>query len=291
MYIYDGLKNYLATNNLNISDLTTKLNISSRTLAKINKNEKIANVVLKKIALYFDCNITDLYSYIPDNPTLRILKRELDDILESSILATFKIEFIYNSLLLSNIHVTRELIEDIIKHNTIIEKDISISTIYEINNFSKAIDYCIEVAEQPLTEEVIFNLHSILLINLIPYYEVGQYRKRELNVKFSCSLADNIEKDIAMLIKKYNSLKTIKIKDIAIFHYYFEGIHPFTDGNSRLGQLIAFKECLNYNLNPIIIKSEDKNNYYSVFQNWHLNPQGFIEYFQNCQVDIDKLKN
>jgi Fic family protein len=125
----------------------------------------------------------------------------------------------------------------------------------------------LEIADEPLSEEHIKRFHYLLKINTTDYkkswFKVGDYKlKPNIVGGIETSLPSQVPTDIKNLIATYNSKKVITIHDIIDFHFHFEKIHPFQDGNGRVGRLIMFKECLSSGIIPFIIEDEHKFFYY-----------------------------
>lgn len=135
--------------------------------------------------------------------------------------------------------------------------------IIETFNHFRATDYCIDIAEEPLSEDIIKHIHYLLKIGTkdetLSWFKIGDYKLRPNFVGgIETTAPKNVGTDIKALLSAYLKKKTMTLKDLIDFHYRFELIHPFQDGNGRVGRLIAFKECLKNNLMPFII--EDRKN-------------------------------
>ena len=143
----------------------------------------------------------------------------------------------------------------------------SVDDILETANHFKLVDYMLDVADEELTEEIIKEFHKILKEGTMDsrkdWFNVGEYKKlaNEAGTMLTSS-PKQTPKDMQKLMEWYNSLTEITIKDIIEFHARFEKIHPFQDGNGRVGRIIAFKECLKNNIVPFIILDKDKLFYY-----------------------------
>ena len=138
----------------------------------------------------------------------------------------------------------------------------------------------LDVAEEKLTEEMIKEFHKILKEGTSDsrkeWFNVGEYKKLANEAgNMQTSLPKNVAKDMAKLMEWYNSLEKITIKEIIEFHFRFERIHPFQDGNGRVGRIIAFKECLKNNIVPFIILDKDKLFYYRGLKEYK-NEKGFL---------------
>ena len=274
MYSYKPLDDKLNKLGLTKSDLTTKLGISSRTIAKIAKKEKIANHVLTKVADFLGCKPTDLYTYVCDNHILQLLRDEKKSKISGGLYHELQVRMTYNSNYIEGSKLSEEQTRLIFETRTIDVGDgVPIDDIIETSNHFRAIDYVLDIALEPLSEEIIKHLHLLLKQgtkdSTLDWFAVGDY-KRKSNVvggKQTCRPSE-VPKAMNKLIKNYLSKETITIDDIIELHADFEYIHPFQDGNGRVGRLIALKECLKSNIVPFIIEDSKKSFYYRGLSNW-----------------------
>ncbi|EJP23015.1 Fic/DOC family protein [Peptostreptococcaceae bacterium AS15] len=268
MYDYSGLYKQLKEKNLNKSDLTQKLNISSRTIAKISRGEKVSKTVLTKISNYFSCSNEDIYKIISDNVILQRLREEKNHKVSGGLYHELQIRMTYNSNHIEGSRLSEEQTRNIFETNTIDVGDgIDVDDIIETVNHFRAIDYCIDIAEELLTEEIIKKLHFLLKNSTkderLSWFKVGEYKASPNVVGGKTTTAPkDVPKSMSELLRDYNKKKDISFEDIISFHYKFEKIHPFQDGNGRVGRLIAFKECLKNNIIPFIIEDAKKYFYY-----------------------------
>jgi fic family protein len=268
MYDYTGLYRQLKEKNLNKSDLIHILNISSRTIAKISRGEKVSKTVLTKISEYFSCSYEDIYKLIYDNVILQRLREEKNHKISGGLYHELQIRMTYNSNHIEGSRLSEEQTRNIFETNTITAGDaIYVDDIIETVNHFRAIDYCIDIAEEILTEEIIKKLHFILKSSTkdesLSWFKVGEYKESPNVVGGKETTAPkDVQKSMAELLRGYNKKKDIGFEDIVSFHYSFEKIHPFQDGNGRVGRLIAFKECLRHNIIPFIIEDVKKYFYY-----------------------------
>lgn len=275
MYFYNKLEKLLKEKGLVKSDLTSKVGVSSRTIAKISKNEKIANNVLLKIANFLNCNIQDLFTIKYDNQILQILKEEKNYKISGGLYHELQIRMTYNSNHMEGSKLSEDETRLIFETRTINSDSVTnVDDIIETNNHFKAINYVIDVALDDLTEDIIKNLHKILKQgskdSFLDWFNVGDYKSRPNMINGELTTdPENVSKEIKSLLKRYNSKKKIEIEDIVSFHAEFEHIHPFQDGNGRVGRLIILKECLKHNIIPFIIEDEKKLFYYRGLSNWN----------------------
>nr|WP_298579435.1 Fic family protein [uncultured Olegusella sp.] len=281
MYNYDGLNKKLKERNLKKSDLTSVLRISSRTLAKISKGEKLADSVMSKLCNYFSCSKDDLCRIVSDNPILQILREEKEHKISGGLYHELQIRLTYNSNHIEGSKLSEDQTRRIFETNTLdAEENLPVNDIIETVNHFRAIDYCIDRAEDPLSEDIIKHLHYLLKSRTkdetLSWFKVGEYKLRPNVVGgIETTAPKNVRTDIKALLSAYLKKETLTFKDIIDFHYQFERIHPFQDGNGRVGRLIAFKECLKNNLVPFIIEDQKKYYYYRGLKEYSNEP-GFL---------------
>ena len=275
MYSYKPLENKLKEIGLTKSDLTAKLGISSKTIAKISKGEKIANNVLVKIADFLHCNSSDLFRFVCDNHILQILREEKEAKISGGLYHELQVRMTYNSNHIEGSKLTEDQTRLIFETRTIDVGDgIPVDDIIETSNHFRAIDYVIDKALEPLSEDIIKYLHLLLKQGTkdssLEWFAVGDYKKRANTVggRETCKPSE-VQKAMNKLVADFNSKNKISIDDIIEFHAGFEYIHPFQDGNGRVGRLIALKECLRFNIIPFIIEDSKKSFYYRGLANWN----------------------
>ena len=183
MYSYKKLEDKLHKIGLSKSDLTNKLNISSRTISKMKKGEKIANHVLSKIAIFLNCSIDELVDTVYENHILQILKEEKQIKLHGGLYHELQVRMTYNSNHIEGSKLSEQQTRLIFETRTIDCSDIIlIDDIIETNNHFKAINYVIDVALEPISEEIIKHLHFILKQGTkdseLDWFNVGEYKKK-----------------------------------------------------------------------------------------------------------------
>ncbi len=274
MFNYGKLELLLKKRGITKSELGRRLGISSRTIAKIARGEKLSHIITEKISRYFDCEIEDLFDLSANNQLLKTLREEKDARISGGIYHELQIRMTYNSNHMEGSILTEAQTRMIFETNTIdIGDGIPVDDILETVHHFRAIDYCIDIAEQPLSEEIIKHLHFILKNatkdSTLAWFAVGNYKKRPnmINGKETTPPAE-VHKKMKKLLTGYLKKKTIQYEDIIAFHAQFEQIHPFQDGNGRVGRLIAFKECLKHGIVPFIIEDNKKSFYYRGLSNW-----------------------
>ena len=275
MIDYTALLSKLMEKGLTKSSLTTELGVSSRTVAKISKGEKIADHVLKKIAAYFSCEQEELYAVVSDNALLQRLRDEKSIRMNGGIYHELQIRMTYNSNHIEGSRLSEDQTRMIFETNTVDAEDgIPVDDIIETVNHFRAIDYVIDVAEEPLTEQHIKDLHRLLKQSTkdstLAWFRVGDYKMRPNVVGGRETTKPNdVPAKMQTLLVAYESKSGIDINDTIDFHYEFERIHPFQDGNGRVGRLIALKECLRFGIVPFIIEDTKKMYYYRGLAEWN----------------------
>ena len=278
MTSYDGLLRKLEEKGLTKTDLTEKLGISSRTVAKISRGEKIADHVLKKIADFLGCTAEELCRSVSDNALLQTLRDEKSIRMSGGLYHELQVRMTYNSNHIEGSKLSEDQTRLIFETNTVdVGEGIPVDDIIETVNHFRAIDYVIDVAEEPLTESIIKELHRILKQSTkdstLSWFAVGDYKKRP-NVVGGRETAKPKDVPVRMkaLLDDYAALPTVTVNDIIRFHCNFERIHPFQDGNGRVGRLVALKECLRYGIVPFIIEDSKKMFYYRGLSEWEQEP-------------------
>ncbi len=206
---------------------------------------------------------------------LTILKREKETGLKGGIYHKIQIDLTYNSNHIEGSKLTHDQTRFIFETKTlgITKKAVKVDDIVETVNHFRCIDLIIEGAHTKLTESFIKQLHFILKSGTTDsqksWFRVGDYKILENEVGgVETTKPAEVAAAIKALLKEYNSKSKITFDDILDFHVRFEAIHPFQDGNGRVGRLIMFKECLKHNIVPFIITEELKIFYYRGLANW-----------------------
>lgn len=295
MTSYDGLLRKLEEKGLTKTDLTEKLGISSRTVAKISRGEKIADHVLKKIADFLGCTAEELCRLVSDNALLQTLRDEKSIRMSGGLYHELQVRMTYNSNHIEGSKLSEDQTRLIFETNTVdVGEGIPVDDIIETVNHFRAIDYVIDVAEEPLTESIIKELHRILKQSTkdstLSWFAVGDYKKRP-NVVGGRETAKPKDVPVRMkaLLDDYAALPAVTVNDIIRFHYSFERIHPFQDGNGRVGRLVALKECLRYGIVPFIIEDSKKMFYYRGLSEWEQEPGYLMDTCLDGQDTFRKL--
>ena len=259
----------------------------------MSRGEKIADHVLKRIADYFSCSVTELCAEKTDNLILQTLRDEKDAKISGGLYHELQVRMTYNSNHIEGSKLSEDQTRMIFETRTINAGDgVPVDDIIETVNHFRAIDYVIDVAEDELTEEIIKDLHRILKQGTadaaLSWFAVGDYKKRA-NVVGGRETAKpkDVPARMKALLSSYSAADVITVDDIIAFHHDFESIHPFQDGNGRVGRLIALKECLHYDIVPFIIEDAKKAFYYRGLAEWE-NEKGYL--IDTCLDGQDTFK-
>ena len=274
MLSYDGLYEQLRKKRITKTDLTGQLGISSRTIAKIAKGEKLSQRTLQRIADFLECDADVLCREKSDNAILQILRDEKEAGISGGLYHELQVRMTYNSNHIEGSKLTEDQTRMIFETNTVDVGDgIPVDDVLETVHHFRAIDYVIDIAEDELTEEIIKHLHYILKHDTkdstLAWFAVGDYKKRANVVGGrETSKPKDVPARMKSLLAEYNARSTVTVEDVIAFHAEFEYIHPFQDGNGRVGRLISLKECLRYNIIPFIIEDGKKHFYYRGLSEW-----------------------
>jgi Fic family protein len=216
------------------------------------------------------------------NKILNVLKEEKDAHIKGGLYHKVQVNLTFNSNHIEGNKLTEDQTRFIFETNTlsISDKIVNVDNIIETTNHFKCIDFVIDIAKKPLSENIIKELHKILKTGTSQanqkWFRVGDYKLKpnEVGGEETCPPKDVANK-IKSLIEEYNAKTKKELKDIVDFHQRFEKIHPFQDGNGRVGRLIIFKECLSNNIVPFIIDEEFKWFYYRGLREWN-SETGFL---------------
>ena len=227
---------------------------------------------------------------------LQVLRREDRLRTKGGIYHKVQVELTYNSNHIEGSRLTEDQTRYIFETKTVgaLKKyeGIRVDDIVETANHFRCIDYIIEHANRRLSERMIKQLHFILKNgtsdSLEDWFAVGDYKKMSNEVGGQETTApEDVPTAMKKLLKKYRSRKVLDLHDLLNFHYEFERIHPFQDGNGRVGRLILFKECLRLNIVPFIIDEDLKMFYYRGLKEWPHEP-GYLT--DTCLAAQDKFR-
>lgn len=205
-----------------------------------------------------------------------------------------QIDLTYNSNHMEGSRLTHEQTRYIFETNTIgVEKEaLSVDDVIETANHFRCVDKIIEEAKAPLTEKFIKTLHFLLKCGTSDsrkdWFAIGDYKKRPNEVGGrETALPEEVAKEMKTLLSDYRQKKEITLDDLLDFHVKFERIHPFQDGNGRVGRLLLFKECLKHHIVPFIIEDRLKFYYYRGLSEWD-KEKGYLT--DTCLMAQDQYK-
>ena len=225
---------------------------------------------------------------------LDILQEEKTSKYSGGIYHKTQIDLTYNSNHIEGSRLTHEQTRFIFETNTIgVENEVlNVDDVIETVNHFRCIDMIIDNAKANLTEKFIKELHLALKTGTSDsrkdWFAVGDYKKLPNEVGgVETTLPEEVAVKMKELLEKYNAKGNKTLGDILEFHVAFEGIHPFQDGNGRVGRLIMFKECLKHNIVPFIIEDNLKLFYYRGLKEWN-KEKGFLT--DTCLTAQDRYK-
>ena len=202
-----------------------------------------------------------------------------------------QINLAYNSNRIEGSKLTEEQTRYIFETRTIGFKDqeaVPVDDIIETSNHFVAFDSMLETLDDPLDATIIKKFHSILKMGTgdarKPWFGVGEWKQLPNEVGgIATSLPQNVATDIETLNEWYHGLAQRNFEDIVAYHYRFERIHPFQDGNGRVGRLILFRECLKQNVVPFIIDESHKQFYYRGLAEFERIPDNLLDTCRSAQ--------
>ena len=274
----DKIKLYRENKKMTQNEIANILDVSPATVSKYESGALEPNIEsLKRLAELFEISIDELLNDEEDKfdiskiNVLDILREQKEMNLKGNLYYKTQVSFAYNTNHIEGSTLTEDQTRYIFETNTILFEGDTIAKvddILETANHFKLVDYMLDVADKKLTEKLIKEFHKILKEGTsdsrVKWFNVGEYKQRANTIGsgIKTTSPNNVEKDMSKLMDWYNSLKQVTIKEIIEFHHRFESIHPFQDGNGRIGRIIMFKECLKNNIIPFIILDKDKIFYY-----------------------------
>ena len=230
------------------------------------------------------------------SPLLKALREEKESRLRGGIYHRTMIDMTYSSNHIEGSKLTHEMTRMIFETHTLgVEagQTINVDDILETVNHFRCMDFIIDHAEERLSEPMIRLLHRMLKTGTSDaekdWFRIGEYKLLANEVGgISTSDPKDVGRDMRELLRDYRSIKEVRVEDIIAFHQRFECIHPFQDGNGRVGRLIMFKECLGHGIVPFIITDELRLFYYRGLREWD-NTHGYL--LDTCLTAQDFYKN
>ena len=276
MKVGNKIKEYRGLNKMTQKDIAEILGVEPATISKYEAGTIEPSIEsLKRLAETFNVTVDELIKDeekfdVSKINVLEVLREQKEMGLKGNLYHNKQIMFSYNTNHIEGSKLTEEQTRYIFETNTILFEGgtvASVDDILETANHFKLVDYMLDIADQNLTEDIIKKFHKILKEGTMDsrkeWFNVGDYKKLANEAgNMKTSSPKQTPKDMQKLMEWYNSLPEVTIKEIIEFHARFEKIHPFQDGNGRVGRIIAFKECLKNNIIPFIILDKDKLYYY-----------------------------
>ena len=263
---------------ISVTEFAEKFGISERTARNYCAMGKIEGAALigKTWSIPADAPLPSRKSrQRTTTPLLAALRREREAGMKGGIYHRTQIDLTYNSNHIEGSRLTHDQTRFIYETNTIgVEgESLRIDDIIETTNHFRCIDMVIDRAEERLTENLIKELHLRLKAgtsdSLKSWFRVGEYKHLPNEVGGNeTTPPEEVHQEMCYLLREYNAIKDKSFEDILDLHYRFEMIHPFQDGNGRVGRLIMFKECLANGIVPFIITDELKMFYYRGLREW-----------------------
>ena len=284
----EKIKAYRESKKMTQKDIAEILEVEPGTISKYESGIIEPNIEsIKRLAETFGITIDELLKDedekfdISKIDILECLKEQKEMGLKGNLYHNTQVIFAYNTNHIEGSKLTEDQTRYIFETNTILfegQTVASVDDILETANHFKLVDYMLEVADKKLSEEMIKKFHKILKEGTSDsrkdWFAVGDYKKLPNEVGgLKTTDPKYVERDMKKLLEWYESLKKVTIYEIIEFHAKFEKIHPFQDGNGRIGRIIAFKECLKNNIVPFIILDKDKLFYYRGLNQYQTNKE------------------
>ena len=283
---------------LSVAEIAKKWDVSERSVRNYCANGRVPGAFLTRKMWNIPENAPkpERSNKKKEKPTtlLDILQNEKANKYSGGIYHKTQIDLTYNSNHMEGCRLTHNQTRYIFETNTIgIEKEVlNVDDVIETANHFRCIDMIIDRAKLSLTEKIIKELHLILKNGTSDSrkdcFAVGNYKKLPNEVGgMETALPEEVANKMKKLLSEYNNKEEKNFEDILDFHVKFEHIHPFQDGNGRVGRLIMFKEYLKYNIVPFIIEDNLQMFYYRGLKEWD-NEKGYLT--DTCMTAQDRYK-
>lgn len=281
---------------ISVKQFAEKFNVSELTARNYCASGKIdgAYLVGKSWNIPADAVLPSRIKTSKTSPLLAALQEQKDSKIKGSIYHRVQIDFTYNSNHIEGSRLTHDQSRYIFETNTIgiTDEAVNVDDIIETANHFRCIDLFIELTGAMLTESFIKQLHLMLKSGTSDsrkaWFAMGDYKRLPNEVGgVETAAPSDVHRQVRDLLREYNSIKKYSLDDIIDFHQRFEAIHPFQDGNGRVGRLIMFKECLSAGIVPFIITDDLKMLYYRGLREWP-RVQGFL--LDTCLTAQDHFK-
>lgn len=290
------LKQKLKSINMTLGELQKRLGVSSRTMAKFAHNEPVSLTLLDKICNELDCGLDEIVTLGKTaSKLLQMIIEEKNMQLSNGLYHEIQILFSYNSNRIEGSKLSLDETRFIYETHTVEGKANTDDIIETVNHF-RCFDYMIDTVMQPLTEDLIKEFHRILKTGTSDsaktWFNVGDYKlKANVVGGMETCKPQNVHAEMEALIANYRSKRKIRLTEIAELHYNFEKIHPFQDGNGRVGRLVMFRECLKNKVTPFIVDEEHKFYYYRGLKEFAKESGFLLGTFESLQDDFRVLLN
>ncbi len=282
---------------VSVAKMAEKWGLSERSVRNYCANGRIADTKLIGKTWYIPENAQkpERVNKKKDTPSLlQILREQKAAKMTGGIYHKVQIDLTYNSNHMEGSRLTHDQTRYIFETNTIgfENESVNVDDVIETSNHFRCIDMVIDQAGNALSEKFIKELHFVLKTGTSDsrkdWFAVGEYKKLPNEVGGNdTTLPEDVADEMRKLLADYNALPSKTLEDIVAFHVAFERIHPFQDGNGRVGRLILFKECLKHNIVPFIIEDNLKLFYYRGLKEWD-HEKGFL--MDTCLTAQDRFK-
>ena len=283
---------------LSVAEIAKKWNVSERSVRNYCAQGRVSDAFLagKTWNIPENAEKPERSNKKKEQPVtlLDILQEQKASKCSGGIYHKTQIELTYNSNHIEGSRLTHDQTRSIFETNTIgMENEVlNVDDVIETANHFRCIDLIIDNAKAALTEKSIKELHLILKNGTSDsrkeWFAVGDYKKMPNEVgRMDTALPEEVVNEMKVLLFEYNAKKEKTFEDILDFHVKFERIHPFQDGNGRVGRLMMFKECLKYHIVPFIIEDDLKMFYYRGLKEWD-NEKGCLT--DTCLTAQDQYK-
>lgn len=226
---------------------------------------------------------------------LPVLLSEKSRKIKGSIYNRMQVDFAYNSNHIEGSRLTHDQTRYIYETRTI-DGTVPVNDVFEAANHFRCFDYILDTVNEPITEEYIKQLHRMLKNGVMEddtdYAVIGDYKKYPNEVgEIETALPEDVSGLVQNLLRKYESKLSLDLYDVAEFHATFEKIHPFYDGNGRIGRLLMLKQCLANSIVPFFINEDIKHFYYVGLKEWQSDEkkERLIDVFLSMQDDMKAI--
>lgn len=282
---------------ISVEEIAQKWGVSERSVRNYCAESRVKNAKLdgKTWLIPADAKKPERANQKTSSALLETLRAENRLNLRGGIYHKIQIELTYNSNHIEGSRLTEEQTRYIFETNTVgfMQKfrGVRADDVVETANHFRCVDYIIDNANRQISEHMIKHLHLLLKNGTSDsreeWFSVGDYKKLPNEVGgMRTTLPEDVPAEMKKLILNYRAKKNPNLKDLLDFHQNFELIHPFQDGNGRVGRLILFKECLRLDILPFIIDENLKMFYYRGLREWWKEP-GFLT--ETCRAGQDKF--